>query len=82
MGKFETTIFKLLSGSSDSNFRFEELRNILLNLDFDERIAGSHHIYKRKGCLGIINLQKDKNNQAKAYQVRQVRDFLINNKLI
>jgi hypothetical protein len=82
MGKFETTIFKLLSGSSDSNFRFQELRNILLNLDFDERIAGSHHIYKRKGCLGIINLQKDKNNQAKAYQVRQVRDFLINNKLI
>lgn len=82
MGKFEKIIFKLLSGSSDSNFKFEELRNILLALAFDERISGSHHIYKKKGCVGIINLQKDKNQEAKPYQVKQVREFLINNKLI
>jgi hypothetical protein len=82
MGKFEKTIYKLLAGSSDNNFKFEELRNILLILGFEERIASSHHIFKKKGCIGIINLQKDKNQEAKPYQVKQVRDFLITNKLV
>lgn len=31
MGKFEKLIMKLLSGSADNNFSFEDLRLILLN---------------------------------------------------
>jgi len=31
---------------------------------------------------GIVNLQKTKDGKAKTYQVKQVRDFLIANKLL
>ncbi len=83
MGKFEKAIFKILSGNADNNFTFDELRNLLLSLGFEERTtAGSHHIFKKKGVVGIINIQRDKSNGAKPYQVRQVREFLISNKLI
>lgn len=83
MGRFEKVIFKLLSGNSDNNFTFDELRNLLLSLSFEERTTvGSHHIFKKKGIIGIINIQRDKNNKAKPYQVRQIRDFLVNNQLI
>lgn len=83
MGKFEKLIFKLLSGTSDKKFTFDELRNVLLHLDFEERTtAGSYHIFKKKGIIGIINLQRDKNSQAKPYQVKQVRDFIVSNKIM
>jgi len=32
--------------------------------------------------VGIINLQKTKDGKAKSYQVKQVRDFFITNKII
>jgi len=32
---------KVLSGLSDKNIRFGELRNLVLNLGFDERIKGT-----------------------------------------
>jgi hypothetical protein len=36
-----------------------------------------------KACIeGIINLQKTNDGKAKTYQVKQVRDFLVNNKLV
>ena len=83
MGKFEKIIYKLLSGSSDTNFTFEELRTLLVSLYFEERkTSGSHRIFTKKGVVGIINLQRDKNNKAKPYQVKQVRDFLVKNKLL
>jgi hypothetical protein len=36
MSKFEKLFIKLLRGQSDANFSFDELRNLLLKLDFDE----------------------------------------------
>jgi hypothetical protein len=56
---------------------------ILLRKGFEERSAGgSHRIFSIEGIAGIINLQKTKDGKAKPYQVRQVREFLVNNKMV
>lgn len=80
MGKFEKLLVKLLRGAADNNFSFEELRNLLLKLGFEERIKSSYHIYTKDGVDEIINLQP-KQNKAKAYQVKQVRNPIVNYKL-
>ncbi len=71
---------KILSGQSDANVRFEELRSYLLQLDFTERVRGSHHIFRREDVRELINLQRD-GSQAKPYQVRQVRQAILRNHL-
>ena len=71
---------KILSGRSDANLRFEELRSFLLRLGFTERVRGSHHIFRRAGVRELINLQRD-GSQAKPYQVRQVRQAILRNHL-
>ena len=76
MGKYEKVLRLILSGQSDSNIKFEDLRNLLKNLDFSERIKSSHHIYYRRGVVEIINLQA-KAGKAKPYQVKQVRNLII-----
>jgi hypothetical protein len=73
--KGEKLIEKILSGKSDTNIRFEDLRNLLLNLGFEERIKGSHHIFRKEGIEEKPNLQND-GSKAKAYQVRQIRGIL------
>jgi hypothetical protein len=79
----EKLLLKLLSGNSDANFDIDDLIQILLRLDFDERKSGgSHRIFSKKSVFGIINLQKTKDGKAKSYQVKQVREFLVNNKLV
>ncbi len=81
MSKFEKIIQKVISGSSDKNIEFDELCRLLKTFGFDERIKGSHHIYFKSGISEIINLQPFGNN-AKPYQVKQVRELLIKYKLI
>ena len=49
-------------------------------MGFTVRIKGSHHIFFRDDVEEIINLQPDK-NKAKPYQVKQVRDIILRNKL-
>ena len=39
---------------------------------FDERIRGSHHVYRKQGIPEKVNLQRDDGN-AKPYQVKQLR---------
>ena len=53
-----------------------KLRNVLLHLQFMERIKGDHHIFTREDIEEILNLQP-KGSQAKPYQVRQVRQALV-----
>jgi hypothetical protein len=61
----------------------DDLVSILHRLDFEERNAsGSHRIFSKKPVEGIINLQKTKDGKAKSYQVKQVREFLVNNKIV
>jgi len=72
---------KVLSGLSDQNIRFEELRKLLLASGFQERIKGEHHIYTKQNIAEIINLQPLNNGKAKAYQVRQVRNLFLQYKI-
>jgi hypothetical protein len=47
---------------------------------FVERIRGSHHIFTREGVAEILNLQP-RGSKAKAYQVKQVRNVIVANRL-
>lgn len=80
MGKHEKLLFKILSGTSDANIHFEDLCNLLKTLGFEERIRGSHHIFRKEGITEKINLQKDK-DKAKPYQVKQIRNVILRYKL-
>ena len=53
---------------------------LLKRLGFEERIRGSHHVFRKEGVLDKINLQRD-GNKAKAYQVRQVRKVIMEHNL-
>ena len=72
---------RILSGVADRNIRFDELRLVLLALQFEERVRGSHHIFTRAGILEILNLQQDSNGKSKPYQVRQVRAVIVSYRL-
>jgi predicted RNA binding protein YcfA (HicA-like mRNA interferase family) len=80
MGKYDKLFANILSGRNDQSIRFSELTHLLLAMDFNERIKGSHHIYYRQDIEEIINLQP-KGTQAKAYQVRQVRNMILKYRL-
>ncbi len=83
MSKNEKLLFKLLMGNADNNFDLDDLVQILMRIGFEERkTGGSHRIFSIKDIVGIINLQKTKDGKAKTYQVKQVREFLVNNKLV
>ncbi len=75
MSKYEKLREHILSGKSDSNIRFEDLRQFLISLGFEERIKSSHHSFRKEGIEEKPNLQRD-GSKAKAYQVRQVRNLL------
>jgi hypothetical protein len=47
---------------------------------FAERIRGDHHIFAREDVVEILNLQP-RGSLAKAYQVRQVRNVIVQYKL-
>ena len=44
MRKRDKLLLRLMSGASDANIRFAELRELMLRLGFDERVHGDHHI--------------------------------------
>ena len=67
---------RVLSGQSDANIRFDDLRSYLLQLGFAERVRGSHHMFRKAGVPELINLQRS-GAQAKPYQVRQVRQTVL-----
>lgn len=75
MSKFSKIFELVMNGQADANIRFEDLRMLLISLNFEERIRGSHHTFRREGIDEKPNLQRD-GNKAKAYQVRQVRNIL------
>jgi len=65
----------VLSAKQDKNIKFAELRTLLTQLGFNERIKGDHFIYKSQGLPERVNIQPD-GNMAKAYQVRQIRSIM------
>ena len=72
---------RVLTGLSDRNIRFSDLRSLILGLSFDERIRGDHHIFSKAGVTEILNLQPLTGGLAKAYQVKQVRSVILKYKL-
>ncbi len=65
----------VMSGKSDNNIRFNDLRNLLESIGFGYRIKGDHFIYYYDDIPEIINIQPNGNN-AKGYEVKQVRLML------
>jgi len=76
MGKYEKLLLKILQGSADTNILFDDLRTVLKRLGFEERIRGSHHVFRKQGIIDKIVLQRD-GSKAKAYQVHQVRNVIV-----
>lgn len=80
MGNHDKLLFQVLRGLSDSNIGFEDLCNLLRHLGFEQRIRGSHHVFRKQGVADLINLQRD-GAKAKPYQVRQVRNAILKYRL-
>lgn len=80
MGKYEKLLIQILSGTSDANIYFEDLCNLLKKLGFEERVKGSHHIFRKEEVVEKVNLQRE-GNKAKPYQVKQARNVIIKHKL-
>lgn len=76
MGSLDKTLRTVLSGASDANVRFEDLRRILLATGFDERIRGDHFVYSKSGVAEILNLHPLPGGAAKPYQVKQTRRII------
>ena len=81
MSSIDKTIGKILSGNSDNNIDFNDLRKLMLRFEFLERIKGSHHIYTKTGIPEIINIQPI-GNLAKGYQVKQIRNLFLKYNLL
>ena len=78
MTRYDKLLTRLLSGTADQAFRFDDLCALARRLGFTERHrATSHHIFSRDGVAEILNLQPRGAGMAKAYQVRQVRDVVL-----
>lgn len=76
MNRPDKLLIQILGGRADANIDFDSLRALLRHLGFEERIRGSHHVFRRTGVAARINLQCD-GDKAKVYQVRQVRAVLV-----
>jgi len=80
MGKYQKLLDRILRGLSDKDIPFEELGNLLLRMGFEKRVRGSHHLFFKAGVREMINLQRE-GHLAKSYQVRQIRNIIVQNKL-
>lgn len=76
MGQHEKLMISILSGRQDRNISFSDVCKLLTMLGFQMRIKGDHHIFYRTDVQEIINIQPIGKN-AKAYQIKQVRDIIV-----
>ncbi len=80
MNTHDKLLRRILAGRADADVEFQDLCALLMHFGFDERIRGSHHVFRRADIEERINLQKQ-GNKAKPYQVRQVRAVILRYKL-
>lgn len=76
MSQRDKILLRILTGNSDVNIPFDQLCQLLVNLGFNKRIQGSHHIFSMGGIEEILNIQP-KQGKAKAYQVKQIRNVIV-----
>jgi hypothetical protein len=77
----ESILDRVLRGTADANIRFDDLRGLLISLNFSERVKGSHHIFARSDIEEILNIQP-LGSLAKPYQVKQVRKVIVRYRLV
>lgn len=75
MTKAQKTYLEIMSRKKDKNISFSDLKNLLDTLGFYCSVRGDHYVYRRADSP-IINIQPE-GNKAKAYQIRQIRNILI-----
>jgi len=80
MAKLDKLLEHILMRRGDANVQFEALCQLLKKIGFEERIRGDHHIFTMPGVEEILNLQP-KNGKGKPYQVNQVRNVILHNRL-
>ena len=80
VGKYDKLLLQILRGASDATIPFDDLCQLLQRLGFDERIRGSHHVFRKGEVEERINLQRE-GSKAKVYQVRQVRAIILKYRL-
>jgi predicted RNA binding protein YcfA (HicA-like mRNA interferase family) len=80
VSKRDKTLERVLSGSADASIAFRDLCSLLIAFGFEERVRGSHHIFRKRRVDEAINLQED-GAHAKPYQVKQVRSIILKNGL-
>ena len=64
MSKYKKLLSPILKGTSDANISFNDLCQLMHHLGFEERVRGSHHLFRKERIMEKINLQRD-NNKAK-----------------
>jgi hypothetical protein len=67
MGRKRKTLEAVLSGRSDKTIRFAPVRTLLISLDFEERVSGSHHVFSRGDIAELINIQEVQGGKVKPY---------------
>ena len=78
MSKASKTLADILTGRSDANIPFTDFCHLLERAGFIRRQGGgSHTIFHKTGVEEILNLQP-LGSKAKAYQVKQVRNMILN----
>jgi predicted RNA binding protein YcfA (HicA-like mRNA interferase family) len=75
MSKSRKILERVLLGFSDDHIAFRDLVSLMRALEFSEHVKGSHRIFSRNDIPEIVNLQP-RGSQAKAYQVKQVRQII------
>lgn len=56
MTKHDKLIFQILQNKNKANIAFTDLVNLLQHFEFDMRIKGSHHIFRKNGVIEKIKL--------------------------
>lgn len=63
MNQREKLIDKILSGTSDNNLNFNDLRTLLESFNIKLRIKGDRYIHYKEGIEEIINIQPLSNSK-------------------
>lgn len=71
MSKLQKLIQKVIDGRDIS---YDEAEMILLRLQFEIDIRGSHHIFRKKGYLRNISIKR--RSQLLPYQIREIKEVL------
>ena len=80
MTQLDKLLLQILRGTSDNNIDFGDLCRLLHQLNFAVRVKGSHHVFTKPNIPQLIVLQRD-GPKAKPYQVKQVRQVIVQYKL-